>query len=89
MAFPFFTLLALQQRTWGILGFPTGWKKFRTGIERYGGLPKKNRYHMEVNNTYKGRDDFIIHFIEHDIVASLDILDEQKKIGKWSGVLNV
>jgi hypothetical protein len=27
-------------------------KKLRTGIERYYGLTKENRYHMEANNTY-------------------------------------
>jgi hypothetical protein len=31
----------------------------------------------------------LIHVIEHDIVATLDILYEHKKTGKWSDVLNV
>ncbi len=64
-------------------------KKLRTGIERYYGLTKENRYHMEVNNTYMGHDNVLIHVIEHDIVATLDILYEHKKTGKWSDVLNV
>ncbi len=64
-------------------------KKLRTGIERYYGLTKENRYHMEVNNTYMGHDNVLIHVIEHDIVATLDILREHEKTGKWSDVLNV
>jgi hypothetical protein len=64
-------------------------KKLRTGIERYYGLTKENRYHMEVNNTYMGHDNVLIRAIEHDIVATLDILHEHKKTGKWSDVLNV
>jgi len=64
-------------------------KKLRTGIERYYGLTKENRYHMEVNNTYMGHDNVLIHVIEHDIVATLDILHEHAKTGKWSDVLNV
>ena len=64
-------------------------KKLRTGIERYYGLTKENRYHMEVNNTYMGHDNVLIHVIEHDLVATLDILYEHKKTGKWSDVLNV
>jgi hypothetical protein len=64
-------------------------KKLRTGIERYYGLTKENRYHMEVNNTYMGHDNVLIHVIEHDIVATLDILYEHEKTGKWSDVLNV
>ncbi len=63
-------------------------KKFRTGIERYYGLTKENRYHMEANNTYKGHDNVLIHVIEHDIVATLDIIYEHAKSGKWSDVLN-
>jgi hypothetical protein len=64
-------------------------KKLRTGIERYYGLTKENRYHMEVNNTYMGHNNVLIHVIEHDIVATLDILYEHRKTGKWSDVLNV
>jgi len=64
-------------------------KKFRTGIERYYGLTKENRYHMEANNTYMGHRNVLIHVIEHDIVATLDIIYEHKKTGKWSDVLRV
>jgi len=44
---------------------------------------------MEANNTYMGHDNVLIHVIEHDMVATLDILYEHKKTGKWSDVLNV
>jgi hypothetical protein len=64
-------------------------KKLRTGIERYYGLTKENRYHMETNNTYMGHNNVLIHVVEHDIVATLDILYEHKKTGKWSDVLNI
>ena len=64
-------------------------KTLRTGIERYYGLTKENRYHMEHNNTYMGHDNVLIHVIEHDIVATLDILYEHSKTGKWSDVLNI
>ena len=64
-------------------------KKLRTGIERYYGLTKENRYHMEANNTYMGHDNVFIHVIEHDIVATIDILYEHAKTGKWSDVLKV
>lgn len=64
-------------------------KKLRTGIERYYGLTKENRYHMEVNNSYMGHDNVLIHVIEHDIVATIDILHEHEKTGKWSDVLNI
>ncbi len=64
-------------------------KKLRPGIERYYGLTKENRYHMETNNTYMGHDNVLIHVIEHDMVATLDIIYEHKKTGKWSDVLNV
>ena len=64
-------------------------KKLRTGIERYYGLTKENRYHMEVNNTYMGHDNVLIHVIEHYIAATLDILYEHRKTGKWSDVLNI
>ncbi|HEA66199.1 MAG TPA: transposase [Desulfobacterales bacterium] len=64
-------------------------KKLRTGIEHYYGLTKENRYHMETNNTYMGHDNVLIHVIEHDIVATLDILYEHNKTGKWSDVLNI
>ena len=64
-------------------------KKLLTGIERYYGLIKENRYHMEANNTYMGQDNVLIHVIEHGIVASIDILREHEKTGKWSDVLKV
>ncbi len=44
---------------------------------------------METNNTYTGHDNGLIHVIEHDIVATLDILREHEKTGKWSDVLNI
>ncbi len=64
-------------------------KTLRTGIERYYGLTKENRYYMEHNNTYMGHDNVLTHVIEHDIVATLDILYEHSKTGKWSDVLNI
>ena len=64
-------------------------KKLLTGIERYYGLIKENRYHMEANNTYMGHNNVLIHVIEHDIVATIDILREHEKTGKWSYVLKV
>ncbi len=64
-------------------------KPLHTGIERYYGLTKENRYYMEHNNTYMGHDNVLIHVIEHDIVATLDILYEHLKTGKWSDVLNI
>jgi len=64
-------------------------KKLRTGIERYYGLTKENRYYMEANNTYMGHNNVLIHVIEHDIVATFDIIYEHKKTGKWSDVLSV
>ena len=44
---------------------------------------------MEANNTYKGHDNVLMHVIEYDIVATLDILHEHEKAGKWSDVLNI
>jgi len=64
-------------------------KPLRTGIERYYGLTKENRYYMEHNNTCMGHDNVLIHVIEHDIVATLDILCEHSKTGKWSDVLKI
>jgi hypothetical protein len=64
-------------------------KIFRTGIERYYGLTKEKRYHMEANNTCMRHDKVLIHVIEHDIVATLNILREHEKSGKWSDVLHV
>lgn len=39
-------------------------------------------YHMEGNNTDMALDNVLIHVIEHDIVATLDIFREHKKSGK-------
>jgi hypothetical protein len=64
-------------------------KPLRTGIERYYGLAKENRYKMEVTNTYTGHDNVLIHVIEHDIVLTLDILFQHSRIGKWSDVIDV
>ena len=64
-------------------------KPLRTGIERYYGLTKENRYYMEHNNTYMGHDNVLTHVIEHDIVATLDILYEHSETGKWSDVLDI
>ena len=64
-------------------------KKLRASIERYYGLTKENRYHMETNNSYMGHANVLIHVIEHDIVATLDILYKHKKTGKWSDILNI
>jgi len=64
-------------------------KKLRTGVERYYGLTKENRYHMEANNTYKGHENALIHVIEHDIAATLDILYQHARTGKRSDVLSV
>ncbi len=64
-------------------------KLLRTGIERYYGLTKENRYHMEQNNSYMGHDNVLVHVIEHDLVATLDLLHERARTGKWSDVLHL
>jgi len=64
-------------------------KPLRTGIERYYGLAKENRYRMEKSNTYMGHDNVLIHVIEHDIVLTLDVLFQHARSGKWSDVLSV
>ena len=64
-------------------------KPLRTGIERYYGLAKENRYRMESSNTYMGHDNVLIHVIEHDIVLTLDIIFQHKQLGKWSDILSV
>ena len=64
-------------------------KPLRTGIERYYGLAKENRYRMEKANTYTGHDNVLIHVTEHDIVLTLDIISQHSQNGKWSDVLNV
>lgn len=64
-------------------------KPLRTGIERFYGLAKENRYRMEKTNTYMGHDNVLIHVIEHDIVLTLDIMYEFLKSGKKSDVLKI
>lgn len=64
-------------------------KPLRTGIERYYGLAKENRYKMEVSNTYMGHDNVLIHVIEHDIVLTLDIMFQHARTGKWSDIIDV
>ncbi len=64
-------------------------KPLRTGIERYYGLAKENRYRMEVSNTYMGHDNVLIHVIEHDIVLTLDIISQHSRTGKWSDIIGV
>ncbi len=64
-------------------------KPLRTGIERYYGLAKENRYRMETSNTYMGHDNVLIHVIEHDIVLTLDIIFEHIRTGKWSDIISV
>ena len=44
---------------------------------------------MGHNNTYMGHDNVLIHVIEYDIVATLDILSEHSKTVKWSEVLSI
>ena len=64
-------------------------KPLRTGIERYYGLAKENRYRMETSNTYMGHDNVLIHVIEHDIVLTLDIIFQHTRTGKWSDIIGV
>lgn len=64
-------------------------KPLRTGIERYYGLVKENRYRMETSNTYMGHDNVLIHVIEHDIVLTLDIIFQHSRTGKWSDIIKV
>lgn len=64
-------------------------KPLRTGIERYYGLAKENRYRMETSNTYMGHDNVLIHVIEHDIVLTLDIIFKHTQTGKWSDIISV
>jgi hypothetical protein len=44
---------------------------------------------MEANDAYTGYDNVLIHVIEHEIVATLDILREYAKSGKWTDVPHV
>ena len=57
-------------------------KPLCTGIERYYGLAKENRYRMETSNTYMIHDNVLIHVIEHDIVLTLDIIFQYCQTGK-------
>jgi hypothetical protein len=64
-------------------------KPLRTGIERTYGLVKTNRYRMEVNNTYVGADNVLMHVIEHDLVLTQDIIHNYRCTGQKSPVLDV
>ena len=64
-------------------------KKQRTSIERFYGLVKENRYHMESSNRYKGINYINIHVIEHDIVLSQDIIYYFLATGKKSPVVKL
>jgi len=64
-------------------------KKYRTGIERYYGLVKENRYRMESSNTYKGLDHITIHVLEHDIVLTQDIIYDYLTTGNKSPVVKL
>lgn len=64
-------------------------KKYRTGIERYYGLVKENRYRMESSNSYKGIDNITIHVIEHDIVLTQDIIYDFLTTGNKSPVVKL
>ena len=64
-------------------------KKYRTGIERYYGLVKENRYRMESSNVYKGLDNITIHVIEHDIVQTQDIIYDFLTTGNKSPVVKL
>ena len=59
-------------------------KILRAGIECYYGLTKESRYHLGNNSTYMGHDNVLIH-----VVATMDILYEHSKTGKWSDVINI
>lgn len=63
-------------------------KPYRTGIERFYGLIKENRYRMEQHNTYIEANNVLMHVIEHDIVLTLDIIYEYQRFGKTSPVLS-
>ncbi|MDI7269350.1 MAG: transposase [Myxococcota bacterium] len=64
-------------------------KPLRTGIERTYGLVKTNRYRMEVNNTYVGADNVLMHVVEHDLVLTHDIIYDYLCTGNKSPVLDV
>jgi hypothetical protein len=64
-------------------------KKYRTGIERYYGLVKENRYRMESSNSYKGIDNITIHVIEHDIVLTQDVIYDFLTTGNKSPIVKL
>lgn len=64
-------------------------KRYRTGIERYYGLVKENRYRMESSNRYKGIDNINIHVTEHDIVLTQDIIYDFLTTGNKSPVVKL
>jgi len=61
-------------------------KKYRTGIERYYGLVKDNRYRMESSNKYKEIDNITIHVIENNIVLTQDIIYDFLTTGNKSPI---
>jgi hypothetical protein len=64
-------------------------KSYRTCIERTYGLFKENRYRMEMNNTYTGHDNVLMHVIDHDIVLTQDIINDYLSSGKLSPVIKL
>jgi len=64
-------------------------KPHRTCIERTYGLVKENRYRMEMNDTYTGHDNVLMHVIEHDIVLAQDTINDYLSSGKLSAVIKL
>lgn len=64
-------------------------KRYRSGVERFYGLVKENRYRMESSNNYKGIDNINIHVIEHDIVLTQDIIYDFLTTGNKSPVVKL
>jgi hypothetical protein len=64
-------------------------KPMRTAIERNYGLVKENRYRMENTNTYMGKDNVLMHVIEHDISLTQDIIFMFKRYDKVSPLLKL
>ena len=64
-------------------------KPMRTEIERNYGLVKENRYRMENTNTYMGKDNVLMHVIEHDISLTQDIIFMFKRYDKISPLLKL
>ncbi len=44
---------------------------------------------MEMNNTYIGHDNVLMHVIEHDIVLTQDIINDYLSFGKLSPVIKL